>query len=48
MGNFSFNVFSAYLFSTYYVPDIGAAAVKKMGEVSALVVLITFLRIQEE
>lgn len=26
----------------------GAAAVKKMGEVSALVVLITFLRIQEE
>lgn len=34
MGNFSFNVFNTYLFNTYYVPGIGAAAMKKMGEVS--------------
>ena len=48
MRNFSFNLFNRYLFSTYYVPGTGAAAMKKVGEVSALMVLITSLRIQEE
>lgn len=45
---FSFNLFTKYLFSTCYVPGTGAAAMKKMCDVSAPVALTMFCRVQEE